>query len=126
MAYIKQFGIILGVTFVAEIIRFLVPLPIPAGVYGLVLMLVALKTGLIKLEWVKDAGLFLVGLLQLMFIPAAVGLIDSYAGFSDILPQSILAVLVSTTLVIAATGVVVQRALKRTLKRSDKVKNEPS
>ena len=112
MVYVKQFGIILGVTFIAEIVRFLTPLPIPASVYGLVLMLIALKTGIIKLEWVKDAGLFLVGLLQLMFIPPAVGLIISYTGFSDILPQSILAILLSTTLVIAVTGIVVQRVQK--------------
>ena len=119
MAYIKQFGIILGVTFAAEIVRYVVPLPIPAGVYGLLMMLGALKAGFIKLEWVKEAGLFLVGLLQLMFIPAAVGLIDSYTGFRDILPQSIVAVLVTTTLVIAVTGAVVQAIQKRSEKTGD-------
>ena len=108
----KQFGIILGVTFLAEIIRALTPLPIPASVYGLILMLAALKSGLIKLEWVKDAGMFLVGLLQLMFIPAATGLIVSYTGFKEILPQSILAIICSTVLVIAITGIVVQRIQK--------------
>ena len=113
MAYIRQFGIILGVSFTAEIIKFAVPAPIPASVYGLVLMLAALKTGIIKLEWVKDAGLFLVGMLQLIFIPAAVGLTVSYSGFIDILPQSIAVVLLSTAFVIAITGHVVQAVRKR-------------
>jgi holin-like protein len=113
MAYVKQFGIILFVTFIAEIIRFVVPLPIPASVYGLVLMLAALKTKIIKPERVKDAGLFLVGILQLMFIPAAAGLIDSYAGFRDILPQSIFVILLSASLVIAVTGLVAQGVVKR-------------
>ena len=118
MAYIKQFGIILGVSFAAELMRYLLPLPIPASVYGLVLMLAALKLGIIKLAWVKDAGLFLVGLLQLMFIPAAVGLMVSYTGFREILPQSVIAIIVSTALVIAVTGLVAQGVQKIGAKRN--------
>ena len=110
MIYIKQFGIILGVTLIAEAIKAVLPLPVPAGVYGLLLMLFALATGIIKLEWVENTALFLVGLFQLMFIPPAVGLIVSYYGFIDIMPQSLTAVIVSSILVIIVTGVAVQGA----------------
>ena len=109
MKHVRQFGIILGVTFLAELIKRVTPLPVPAGVYGLVLMLVALKAGLIKLEWVKETAAFLTGALQIMFIPAAAGLIVSYAGFRHILPQSAALIIVSTAAVIAITGLVVQR-----------------
>ena len=109
MAYVRQFGIILGVTFVAEIIRRLIPLPIPAGIYGMIIMLLSLKTGIIKLEQIKDAAYFLIGILQLIFIPATVGLIVSYAGFLDVLPQSVLIVIVSSVITIAVTGRVAQK-----------------
>ena len=108
MKYVRQFGVVVGVSFAAEIIKRILPLPIPAAIYGLLLMLFALSAGIIKLEWVEDTALFLTGLLQLIFIPPAAGLIVSYASFGGVLIQSVLAVIVSTILVIGATGLTVQ------------------
>ena len=50
MKFMKQFGIILAITFLGELLRYLLPLPIPASIYGLVLMLLVLKLGVVKLE----------------------------------------------------------------------------
>ena len=50
MKFIKQFSIILLITFLGELLHILIPLPIPASVYGLVLMLIALRSGLVKVE----------------------------------------------------------------------------
>ena len=58
MEYVFQFGVILLVTFVGEILHALIPLPVPAGIYGLVLMFVCLKTGLIPLRKIKKAADF--------------------------------------------------------------------
>ena len=44
MKYVKQFSIILGISFLAELLEILIPLPIAASVYGLVIMLVVLCT----------------------------------------------------------------------------------
>ena len=77
MKYLKQFGMILFISFLGEILRAVIPLPIPASIYGLVLMLTALLTGILPLEKVRDTGKFLIGMMPLMFIPAAVGLLDS-------------------------------------------------
>ena len=85
-----------------------IPLPIPAGVYGLLLMLLALSAGVIKPQWVEDAALFLIGLLQLIFIPPAVGLLASYAEFGGILAQSLAVIVFSTAAVVALTGLAVQ------------------
>ena len=79
MKYIKQFGIILLISFLGEILRAVIPLPIPASIYGLVLMLAALMTHLLPLEAVQDSGKFLIEIMPLMFIPAAVGLLDSWS-----------------------------------------------
>ena len=53
MKYVKQFSIILGIPFLAELLEILIPLPIAASVYGLVIMLVGLITKLIPLEKVE-------------------------------------------------------------------------
>ena len=73
MKYVKQFSIILGISFLAELLEILIPLPIAASVYGLVIMLVGLITKLIPLEKVETAADFLVDAMSIMFVPATVG-----------------------------------------------------
>ena len=34
MKYVKQFSIILGISYVAELLELLIPIPLPASVYG--------------------------------------------------------------------------------------------
>ena len=72
MRFMKQFGVILAITFLGEILRYVIPLPIPASIYGLVLMLLALKSGVVKLDQVKETGDFLIEIMPMLFIPAAV------------------------------------------------------
>ena len=74
MKYVKQFSIILGISFLAELLEILIPLPIAASVYGLVIMLVGLITKLIPLEKVETAADFLVDAMSIMFVPATVGI----------------------------------------------------
>ena len=78
MKFIKQFGIILAISFIGEIMNYLIPLPVPASIYGLVLMLLCLHFGIVHIDSVKDSGKFLIEIMPLMFIPAAVGLIESW------------------------------------------------
>ena len=70
MKYLRQFGIILAVTCVGEIMKYFIPLPIPGSIYGLILMFVLLLTKVIKVEHVKETGEFLIEIMPLMFIPA--------------------------------------------------------
>ena len=72
MKFLKQFLWILLISFLGEALRALIPLPIPASVYGLVLMLAALITGVLKVEQVRGAAEFLIEIMPVMFIPAAV------------------------------------------------------
>lgn len=80
MKFIRQFCIIIVISLLGEILKRLIPLPIPASIYGLVLLLAALQTGFIPLEAVRETSLFLVEIMPLMFIPAAVGLLESWGG----------------------------------------------
>lgn len=48
MKYVKEFGIILLVSLVGELLNYALPLPVPASIYGLVLMFVCLCLCTIK------------------------------------------------------------------------------
>ena len=77
MKILRQFGLILAITFAGEVLKALLPLPIPASIYGMVIMLVGLVSGLLRLEDVQDVGDFLIEIMPILFVPAAVGLMDS-------------------------------------------------
>ena len=117
MKYIRQFIIIILISFVGEVLNYLLPLPIPASIYGLVLMLLGLVRGLIPLAAVKDTAYFLVEIMPLMFIPAGVGLMDSWGNLRPILlPVAIITVVTSIT-VMGATGLLSQWVIRRGRKR---------
>ena len=113
MKFFKQFGWIMFVTCLGEILKYLLPFPIPASIYGLILMMIFLMTGLIKLDRVHQAGTFLIEIMALMFIPAAVGIIESWAQVQRIiLPVSIITV-ITTIVVMIVSGRVTQFILER-------------
>lgn len=113
MKYLRQFFLIIGITFAGELLNFYLPLPIPASIYGMVIMFVGLMSGIIKLENVKDVGKFLIEIMPIMFIPAGVGLMTSWGVLKPLLvPISIITVLVYI-LVVAATGVSSQWVIRK-------------
>ena len=112
MKYIKQFGIILLITFIGEILHALLPIPVPAGIYGIVLLFVGLQTGIIPLAEVKDASKFLIQIMPLMFIPAAVGLIDTWEILAPSWIQFLIVTVVTTVVVMAVSGLVTQAVIR--------------
>lgn len=102
--YLRQFGIILAVTCVGEIMKYFIPLPIPGSIYGLILMFVLLLTKVIKVEHVKETGEFLIEIMPLMFIPAGVGLITSWSQLQPFLVPLLVITVVSTFVVMIVTG----------------------
>lgn len=119
MKYIKQFGIILAVTCVGEIFKYLIPLPVPASIYGLVLLFALLAFKAIKLEQVKEAGEFLVEIMPLMFIPAGVGLIVSWEQIQGMLIPLCVITPVTTFLVMFATGKVTDMIIEKNKKNEN-------
>jgi holin-like protein len=108
MKFIYQLGIILVITFIGEVVYRLIPLPIPAGIYGLLIMLLCLKTKIVKIEKVNQAGGFLLEIMPLMFIPAAVGLISVWKELAGVLLPVITITFLTTVIVMAATGKMAQ------------------
>ena len=117
MKYVRQFWIILLISAMGEALHVLIPLPVPASVYGLVLMLVCLMTGVLKTSQVKDAAFFLIEIMPVMFIPAAAGLIDSWKVLQPLLLPILVITVVITVFVMVITGKVAQMiAQKRGIK----------
>ncbi|MFR3727319.1 CidA/LrgA family protein [Lacrimispora sp.] len=119
MKYLRQFSIILFISLIGEIIHLFVPLPIPASIYGLLIMLIGLATKLIPLSAVEDASIFLIEIMPVMFIPAAVGLLDSWGILGPILIPFLVITLISTVIVMAITGRVTQFFIRIDRKRKD-------
>ena len=84
-------------------------LPIPASVYGLLLMMVARKFGVLKLDQVRETGLFLTGIFPLLFVPAAAGVMELGSQLLNLLLPAVLAIVPITVLVMAVTGMVAQK-----------------
>ena len=104
MKYLKQFLIILLVSCIGEVLHTLIPLPIPASIYGLVLMLLLLISKILPLDAVKETAEFLIQIMPVMFIPAAVGLIVYWEQLKPIIIPVIAITVISTVLVILSTG----------------------
>ena len=113
MKYIMQFMIILIISFVGELLYYLIPLPIPASIYGIVILFMLLEFKVIKLDQVKDTASFLIEIMPLMFVPAAVGLMDSYDILSKNLISYILVIVVSTLAVMVVSGRITQFFIRR-------------
>ena len=109
MKYICQLGIILSVSFAGEVLARVLPLPIPASVWGLVVMLALLILRVIKPEHIRDTAEYLISLMPLMFVPPTVGLMQSWGLLRDNLLSFVIAVTVITAIVMAVTGLVAQR-----------------
>lgn len=113
MKYIKQFLIIILVSCIGEVLNHYIPLPIPASIYGLVIMLGLLISKKLRLEAVKETAEFLINIMPIMFIPAAAGLIVYWKQLEQMFIPFCLITIISTFLVIFATGKTTDYVIKR-------------
>lgn len=113
MKYTRQFLLILLFAFLGEGLKSLLPLPVPASIYGLVLLFAALELRIIKLEAVHETGKFLIEIMPLMFIPAGAGLIDSWEALRPICIPVVVIMVVSTVVVMGVSGRVTQFVIRK-------------
>ena len=112
MKYIRQFGIILLISLVGELLHQWLPLPIPASIYGIILLFLCLEWKVISLASVKEASSFLIEIMPVMFIPAAAGLMDSWMVIKTSWVSYGAITVISTVVVMAVSGRVVQAVMK--------------
>ena len=112
MKYLKQFGIILIFSFIGELLNHVLPLPIPASIYGIILMFACLKFGLISLSEIEGTGRFLIEIMPLMFIPAAAGLLEAWNVIRSVWIQYLIVTAFSTIFVMAVAGKTTQYIIR--------------
>lgn len=96
-----------------ELCRFLIPYPIPASIYGMVLLFAALSLKIIKTEQIRDAGGFLVSILPVLFVAPAVNLMDRWAQLKDHLIPLLAIIVLGTVITFAVSGLVTQWLVNR-------------
>lgn len=120
MKLIKQFMIILCVAFAGETLSFIIPLPVPASIYGIILMLILLTAGVIKVDQIKAVSSFLIEIMPLLFVPAAAGLMHSYHLLVPSLGAYTVIIVLSTIAVMAVSGSVTQRVIRMKERKENK------
>ena len=113
MKYLKQLMIIFVFAFLGEMLNLLLPLPIPGSIYGIVLLFLSLQFKVIELSQIKETGKFLVEIMPIMFIPAAIGLLDLWPLLQKNLVSYVLIIVASTVLVMGISGKVVEWMVKK-------------
>ena len=113
MKYLKQIAMILLFSLLGEVCRYLIPLPVPASIYGMVLMFAALSLKIVKLEQVKAVGGFLTSILPILFVAPAVGIVEYWDLLSSRLPGIALILLATTVLTFGISGRVTQALRKK-------------
>ncbi len=113
MKYLYQAGIIFLFTFLGEVLTRLIPFPIPAAVWGLLLLFVALCLGWVKPGQIGECGHFLTVLLPLLFVAPTVNLMDQAAPLLDSLPAVAAIMVTATLLTFLVSGRTTQFFLKR-------------
>lgn len=119
MRFVKEAGIICGISAIGEILNALLPFPVPAGVYGLFLLLLCLLTGIVKLSDLEATGNWLLDAMPIMFLPACVGIMENFGEMKAVLVPLLAISIVSTIIVFGATGSIAQWIIR---KKGDKKK----
>ena len=112
MKYLRQFFIILLISFVGEMLKIFLPLPVPASIYGMVILFILLLTGAVKVESVKETGDFLIEIMPVMFIPAGVGLLESWGVLKPMLVKVAIVTVVTSLTVMIISGLITQAVIR--------------
>ena len=113
MKYLIQFLIIIAFSFAGELLHYCLPLPIPASIYGIILLFLALEMKWVSVKDIRETSAFLIAVMPVMFIPAAVGLIDSWQDIGNAWFQYIVVTVVSTFVVMGASGWITQLVIRK-------------
>ena len=108
MKYLSQFLILLGFTLAGEALQRLLPVPIPASVYGLVLLFLALCTGIVKVSQVRETSMFLTSILPVLFVSPTVGIVEHWQLIRPQLLSIFLLLLASTAITFGISGRITQ------------------
>lgn len=91
-----------------ELIVYFTQIPIPSSIIGMILLFIALTLKIVKLKWIEKVCDFFVSNLGFFFIPAGIGVMQYFGLISRQWVPIVMAVGLSTILIIISTGGVMQ------------------
>ena len=106
--YLRQCALLFGFTLMGEALNRLLPLPIPAAVYGLILLFLALCLKIGKVEQIEKVSRFFLTIMPVLFVSPAVNLLESWGILQPHILPVVLLVVASTVLVFVIAGLVTQ------------------
>lgn len=113
LRYLVQLIYVLIFSFAGEILAYCIPLPIPAAIYGLILLFFALLLGIVKLEKVKDISRLMILWMPVLFVAPSVNIIENWGLIAPNWPKLLIIILITTVIVFAVSGAVTNLLLKR-------------
>ncbi|MEN3801357.1 CidA/LrgA family protein [Aeromonas veronii] len=111
-----QIVLLAAIWLLADIAVRTLHLPLPANLTGMLLLLACILLGVVKAQWFEAGARWLLAEMLLFFVPAVVAVVN----YQELLLQEgwriMVVLLVSTTLVLGATALVVDRVYRLELK----------
>lgn len=117
MKYLLQFGIIMAISFTGELFHDFLPLPVPASIYGILILFFLLQFKIIHVAQIKETAMFLISIMAFLFVPAAVGLVTAWPIMESAILQYIAANVISLIACMAGTGFAAQFILSCSAKK---------
>ena len=119
MKYLRQMGIIVSFIFFGELLRAVLPFPIPASIYGLAAFFAALLLGVVKLRWVEETADWLVAIMPITFLPVSVELVNDWPILKPFLVPLVVICLASSLVIFGVSGRVTQALMRRSRKKEE-------
>ena len=113
MKYLKQLLIILAFSCLGELLSYYIPLPVPAAIYGLVLLFLALSFKILKIEQVADAAHYLISIMGVFFVSPVVNILAYWGVVKPNIGAICVIFVVTTALVFAVSGLVTKALLRK-------------
>lgn len=120
MKYVKQFAVIALMTILGEFLNQLIPLPVPASIYGMVILFLCLQTGILKPAQIEETADFFLAAMPIFFISPSVSLMSSFGVIKNSFLSILIICLVSTAVVMAVTGLVSQAVIRHGKAKEEK------
>ena len=108
MKITRELGWIMFALWIGYILHHILPFPVPANVYGMMVMFILLKTKALPLNKVEDTSVQLLKHMELFIIPIVASLVkDIHLIFNDFW-RIILVLLITNIITVVVAGSVVQ------------------
>ena len=113
MSTLIQVGVLMLTMLIGTILKELIPIPVPATIYGMIILFILLKTKIVKISDIEPISSRLLAVLAFLFVPAGVGMINEFASLKGHIAVVIIAIFLSNFATLFVTGHVVQLIQKR-------------